>query len=229
MPQKDAEVETLIREVIGNSRKGRNKVIPLNQRKQPRIGSSKIRRIYEQKGFSLMKRFKTRIKNNQSNPATIPLKANYEWAIDFMHDSLVNGRQIRSLNILDPYNRESKGIFIRHNLPTVRVIEYLDQVIEKYGKPEFIRTDNGPEFISKRFKLWLHDNKIGWNKIQKGKPQQNCFIERFNKTVREDLFDANLLFSIEQANELAEKFRHDYNYLRPHESLNNLTPIEYAA
>jgi putative transposase len=176
-----------------------------------------------------MKRFKTRIKNNQSNPATIPLKPNHEWAIDFMHDSLANGRQIRSLNILDPYNRESKGIIIRHNLPAVRVIEYLERVIEKHGKPDFIRTDNGPEFISKRFKLWLHDNKIGWNGIQKGKPQQNCFIERFNKTVREDLFDANLLFSIEQANELAEKFRHDYNYIRPHESLNNLTPIEYAA
>jgi putative transposase len=163
------------------------------------------------------------MRNNPKNPAFVPLQSNEEWAIDFMHDSLACGRRFRSLNIIDPYNRECKGIYIRYNLPAVRVIELLEQSIEKYGKPKFIRSDNGPEFISKRF------NGIGWSKIQKGKPQQNCHIERFNKTVREDLFDANLIFSIEHGNELAENFKVEYNSIRPHESLNDLTPIEYAA
>ena len=229
MPLKDQPIEDAIRAVIGNTRKGRKKVIVLIKRKSPEIGSSKIRRIYQSKGFALMKRLKRRMRNNPKNPATVPFEANIEWGIDFMHDSLENGRRFRSLNIIDPYNRQCKGIYIRHNLPAVRVIELLEQSIERYGKPQYIRSDNGPEFISKRFQKWMHDNGIGWSKIEKGKPQQNCHVERFNKTVREDLFDANLFFSIEQANELATDFQKEYNYDRPHESLNNLTPIEYAA
>jgi len=229
MPLKDALVKEVIQEVMGTSRKGRKKVICLVQRKHPQIGASKIRRVYEQNGFSLMKKLKRRLRNHPKNPAVVPLQANEEWAMDFMCDSLACGRQIRSLNIIDPYNRECKGMYIRHNLPAVRVIELLEQAVEKYGKPATIRTDNGPEFISKAFQLWLHHNQIGWNKIRKGKPQENCFIERFNKTAREDLFDANLFFSLEQAEQKAIIFQQEYNYLRPHESLNDLTPIEYAA
>ena len=229
MPEKDKPVEEAIRAVIGTSRKGRKKVIPLVQKKNPYIGSSRIRRVYEQKGFALMKRYKIRFRNNPKNPATVPFEPNIEWGIDFMHDTLVDGRKVRSLNILDPYNRQCKGIYIRPSIPSQRLIELLEQSIEKYGKPKFIRSDNGPEFISKLFQKWMHDNGIGWSKIEKGKPQQNCHVERFNKTVREDLFDANLFFSIDQANELAANFQKEYNYERPHESLNNLTPIEYAA
>jgi putative transposase len=229
MPLKDQPVKEAIQEVIGSTRKGRKKVIRLIQRTHPHIGASKIRRVYEQNGFSLMKKLKRRMRNNPKNPATVPIVANQEWAIDFMHDTLVSGRQIRSLNIIDPYNRECKGVFIRHNLPVIRVIELMEQAIEKYGKPQFIRTDNGPEFISKAFQLWMHNNKIGWSRIEKGKPQQNCFVERFNRTMREDLLDANLFFTLEQANEMAAIFQQEYNYIRPHESLNDLTPIEYAA
>ena len=229
MPEKDKPVEEAIRAVIGTSRKGRKKVIPLVQKKNPYIGSSRIRRVYEQKGFALMKRYKIRFRNNPKNPATVHFEPNIEWGIDFMHDTLVDGRKVRSLNILDPYNRQCKGIYIRPSIPSQRLIELLEQSIEKYGKPKFIRSDNGPEFISKLFQKWMHDNGIGWSKIEKGKPQQNCHVERFNKTVREDLFDANLFFSIDQANELAANFQKEYNYERPHESLNNLTPIEYAA
>ena len=229
MPVKDKPLEEAIRVVIGNSRKGRNKVIPLVRKTNPDFGASRIRRVYEQKGFALMKRHKLRMRNNPKNPATVPLQPNIEWAIDFMHDALADGRRFRSLNVIDPYNRQCKGIYIRHNLPAVRTIELLEQSIEKYGKPKFIRSDNGPEFISKQFQKWMHDYGIGWSKIEKGKPQQNCHVERFNKTVREDLFDAHLFFSIDQANQLAADFQKEYNYERPHESLNNLTPIEYAA
>ena len=204
MPIKDEALKEIIKEVIGNSRKGRKKVISLVRRLHPHIGISKIRRVYHQQGFALMKRLKKRTRNNPPNPASIPLKLNEEWAIDFMHDSLVNGRQIRSLNIIDHYNRQCKGISIRHSFSGMSVIEQLERAIEQYGKPKFVRSDNGPEFISKKFQTWMHKNNIGWSPIEKGKPQQNCFIERFNKTVREDLFDANLLFSIDHANQLAQ-------------------------
>lgn len=229
MPEKDQPIIEAIKEVIGTTRKGRGKVIPMVQRKHPQMSSSKIRRVYEKEGFSLMKKLKRRVRNNPKNPAMLPMEANQEWAIDFMHDSLANGRRIRSFNIIDPYNRECKGIYIRHSIPAIRVIEFLEQAIEKYGKPQFIRSDNGPEFISKRFQLWLNDNKIGWSKIQKGCPQENCFVERFNRTVREEFLDANLFFSIDHANELACAYQQEYNEERPHESLNNRTPLEYAA
>lgn len=229
LPEKDAIATAAIKEVIGTSRKGRRKVITLVQRKHPELSKHKIRRVYEKEGFALKKRMKSRKRNNPSNPAFIPMKRNEEWAIDFMHDSLENGRGIRSLNIIDPFNRECKGIYIEHNLPAYKVIEKLELAIEKYGKPGYIRTDNGPEFISKKFQLWLINKGIGWSSIRKGSPQENCFIERFNKTMREDFLDANLFTTIESANEMGEVFRTDYNEVRPHEALNNLTPMEYAA
>ena len=228
MPLKDAPIKSAIEKVIAGSRKGRKKVIKMVQRAHPEFGSSKIRRVYEQEGFALMKRLKKRIRSSGKNQAVVPMSPNQEWDIDFMHDSMVDGRKLRSLNVIDPYNRECKGLSIRSSFAAKSVIEYLEQLIEKYGKPRYIRTDNGPEFISKLFQWWLNHNNIGWHNIEKGKPAQNCFVERFNRTAREEFFDAHLFYSIEQANELAEKFRNEYNLIRPHESLNDKTPIEYA-
>jgi putative transposase len=229
MPQKDATVREAIKAVIGTSRRGRKKVIAMVQRVHPHFSSSKIRRVYEKEGFALyVKPPRKRIKS-AANPAYIPMKENMEWGIDFMHDSLYKGRQIRAFNIIDPYNRVCKGMFINHSMPASRIIELLQRAIEVYGKPGAIRSDNGPEFISKRFQLWLKDHQIKWEHIRKGSPQENCFIERFNRTAREDLFDANIFLNLEDAQEKANEFKDDYNNNRPHESLQNKTPIEYAA
>lgn len=228
MPEKDKYIKELIQEIIGTSRKGREKVIRLVQRKHPEIGSSKIRRVYEKYGFSLSKKLKRRIKNNPANPIEIPVKSNQEWAMDFMSDALADGRKLRTLNIIDHYNRECKGLKISLNFPARRLTEELDKVIEKYGKPEGIRTDNGPEFRSKLFQIWLFKNGIKHVRIQKGKPQQNAVIERFNKTFREDILDAEIFKSVEQAQLVADDWVKDYNTVRPHQSLNYQTPLEYA-
>lgn len=229
MPAKDAVVKKAIEQVIGSSRKGRIKVIKLVQRKHPEMGDSKIRRVYENEGFALSRKLRRRIKDNPANPIAIPLKPNQEWAMDFMSDALENGRKIRTLNIVDHFNRQCKGLEVDFNLPARRVIEIVERAIERFGKPQKIRTDNGPEFRSKRFQLWLHTNTIEWERIQKGKPQQNAIIERFNKTYREDVLDANLFYSIEQANEVSQEWGKDYNHQRPHQSLNYQTPMAYAA
>lgn len=229
MPSKDAVVKKAIEEVIGNSRKGRMKVIKLVQKKYPEMGDSKIRRVYEKEGFALSRKLRRRIKDNLANPISIPLKANQEWAMDFMSDALENGRKIRTLNIIDHFNRQCKGIEVSFNLPARRVIEILERAIERYGKPLKIRTDNGPEFRSKRLQLWMQNNHIEWSRIQKGKPQQNAIVERFNKTYREDVLDANLFYSIEQAKEVTAKWIDEYNQRRPHQSLNYQTPTAYAA
>jgi putative transposase len=149
--------------------------------------------------------------------------------MDFMSDSLCDGRKIRTLNIVDHFNRECMGIKVCFNAPSRVVINYLEQRIELHGKPRGIRTDNGPEFRSKLFQKWLHNNDIIWQRIQKGKPQQNAIIERFNKTYREDVLDANIFNSIENAQEITNSWIEEYNNVRPHQSLNYQTPKEYAA
>jgi putative transposase len=229
MPEKDAPVHEAIKVVIGTTRRGRKKVIAMVQRVHPYFSSSKIRRVYEKGGFALYVKPTRKRAKTLANPAYIPMKENMEWGIDFMHDSLESGRQIRAFNIIDPFNRVCKGMFINHSMPASRVIDLLQRAIDVHGKPAAIRSDNGPEFISKKFQLWLKDHHIKWEQIKKASPQENCFIERFNRTAREDLFSANIFLSPEDAQKKADEFKDDYNNNRPHESLQNKTPLEYAA
>jgi len=228
MPLKDAPIEAAIQAAIAGKKRGRKKVIALVQRKYA-FSQSKIRRVYQKNGWPLYHKPRKRVIKHARNPIERTIKPNVEWAMDFIVDSLVDGRMIRSLNIIDHFNLECKGIHIHHSIPTIRLIEILEQTIDIYGKPDKIRTDNGSEFTSNRFQKWLHDNKIEWSKIEKGKPQQNAIIERFNRTLRDELFDPNMFFTLDQANEMAEAAKWDYNSQRAHESLHNKTPLEYVA
>lgn len=229
MPIKDKEIEDAISSTIGTSRKGRSKVIVLVKKVYPHLSSSRIRRVYEQKGFCLTKKLRRRLKDNQPNPISIPFEKNIEWAMDFMSDLLADGSQIRTLNIIDHYNKKCMGIMIEKSIPTTKVIEMLNWVMSKYGKPKGIRTDNGPEFRSKKMQCWFNRNNITWVRIQKGKPQQNAIIERFNRTYREDILDANVFSSLQQARELTYEWVREYNTVRPHQSLNYQTPDDYVA
>jgi putative transposase len=229
MPGNDAPVKQAIEEVITTSRKGRMKVIKLVQRKHPEFGSSRIRRVYEQGGFVLNKKLKRRVMHNPSNPIVIPEKPNEEWGIDFMSDALVNGRKIRTLNVIDHYNRFCAGIDVANNLPAVRVTERLDRMIEKHGKPKRMRTDNGPEFTSRHFQKWLQDRGIEWSKIPKGRPDQNAIVERFNRSYRQEVLDANLFNNVADAQQITDQWIEHYNNEWPHQSLQFKTPVEYAA
>ena len=228
MPVKDAPVKKAIEAAINGKKRGRKKVIAI-VKKNHLFSTSRIRRVYTQNGWALFYKPRKRKAEPVRNPIERTLAGNVEWAMDFMSDTLVNGRSIRTLNIIDHYNLECKCIRIDYSMPAVRVIEVLEEVISEHGKPSRLRTDNGPEFTSKEFQLWMKKNNIIWSQIQKGKPQQNAIIERFNRTVREELLDAHLLFDLEQANDLAYKMKDEYNHERPHESLKDKTPIEYAA
>lgn len=229
MPVKDIFIKQAIDKVIGTSRKGRIKVIKLVQKTHPEIGSSRIRRVYERSGLPLSKKLRRRIKDNPANPIEIPFTSNQEWAMDFMSDALFDGRKIRTLNVIDHFNRKCLGIRIGFNMPARLVIQAIEQIIDLNGKPKRIRTDNGPEFRSKLFQKWLFNNDIAWSRIQKGKPQQNAIVERFNKTYREDVLDANIFMNIAQANEITQTWVNDYNNERPHQSLKYQTPSSYAA
>lgn len=229
MPQKDEKLKGAITSILGSSRLGRKKVIVKVRKKYPGYGVSQIRRVYQKYGFSLFKRMKRKRFDNPANPISVPLERNEEWAMDFMSDALARGSRFRTLNIIDQYNRKCLGIDIRTSMPSRAVITFLERMIEKHGKPKGIRTDNGSEFTSHLFQRWLEEKDIKWIKIQKGKPQQNAIIERFNKTYREDILDAHLFFSQQQVKQLTAVWIEDYNNERPHEALNFKTPAEYEA
>lgn len=170
---------------------------------------------------------KRRLPQRVREPLLVPVALNQGWSMDFMSDSLVDGRKFRVLNIIDDYNRESLALEIDTSLPALRVIRVLNRLLESRGKPGVIRVDNGPEFISDRLGQWCEANDIKLLFIQPGKPVQNAFIERNNGSLRKELLDAYLFFSLQEIRIMAEEWRQDYNWQRPHQSLGFVPPVEY--
>jgi putative transposase len=144
-----------------------------------------------------------------------------------MSDSMVGGRRFRTFNLIDDCTREVLAIEIDTSLSSKRIIRTLERVILDRGKPNIIRTDNGPEFTSKDLELWARDHEIQIQFIQPGRPMQNGYIERFNRIYRESILDAYLFFELDQVRTLTEEWMDEYNLRRPHESLGNLTPNEW--
>jgi putative transposase len=153
------------------------------------------------------------------------------WSIDFMSDSLTDGRKFRLLNIIDDFNRESLAMEVDTSLPSFRVIRVLERLIAQRGCPANIRCDNGPEFISHKLEQWCSDEsrRISLQFIQPGRPMQNAYIERKNGSIRRELLNAYLFNSLAEVRVMSEEWRRDYNSERPHKSLGYLSPLKYAA
>jgi putative transposase len=192
------------------------------------VNHKKLYRIYTSMRLNIRRRAKkrlpARIKQQLFQPATI----NEVWSVDFMSDALWDGRRIRLLNIIDDFNREVLSIETDTSLPAQRVIRCLEELAVIRGLPKMIRVDNGPEFISDKLDNWCKDKEIQLIFIQPGEPTQNAYIERFNGTFRRDVLNAYIFKSISEVRQITEEWMYDYNYNRPHDSLNNKTPIEYA-
>jgi putative transposase len=144
----------------------------------------RIYRIYKDLELNLRIKPRKRLNREKPEPLAVPEAINEVWSMDFMHDQLSDGRSFRLLNVIDDYNREALGIEIDFSLPSERVIRALKQIIEWRGRPNIIRCDNGPENISAAIQLWAEQSGIAFQYIQPGKPQQNAYVERFNRTVR---------------------------------------------
>jgi putative transposase len=187
----------------------------------------KVRRVYLKLGMARRRKIKRRIPNPDRQVLLQPVRPNITWSLDFMEDRLENGRRFRTLNIIDDYNREALAIEVDYSFPSAKVVDMLKRVIEWRGKPEEIRSDNGIEFIAKDFSVFCSNSGINHLRIQKGKPSQNGYIERFNRTYREDVLDINLFESIQQVRIKTEEFMEDYNNYHPHESLNNMSPVKF--
>lgn len=187
----------------------------------------RIKRVYKKLGMSKRKKAKRRLPNREKKALLQPIRPNLTWSMDFMHDTLENGRRFRTLNIIDDYNREALAIEADYSFASEKVVRIISQLITERGKPEEIRSDNGPEFIAKVFEGFCENSGITHLPIQKGKPMQNGYIERFNRTYREDVLDAIIFENIDQVRELTEQWRTDYNQNHPHASLANMSPKEF--
>src|SRR5437773_243812 len=187
----------------------------------------RLYRVYTLLGLNVRRKAKRRVPQRIKEPLSVPAAINQGWSMDFMCDSLVDGRRFRLLNIIDDHNRESLAIKIVTSLHALRVIRTLQRLIELRTKPQSIRVDNGPEFISNKLKQWCDDQQIRLQFIQPGKPVQNAFIERNNGSLRKELLDAYLFYSLSEVRIMAEEWRQDYNCQRPHQSLGFVPPVEF--
>lgn len=185
----------------------------------------RVYRIYRELELNLRIKPRRRISRDRPDSLAEPTGINQVWSMDFMSDSLVNGSKLRTFNVMDDYNREGLMIDVDKSLPSARVIRALEQVIEWRGKPAALRCDNGPEYISDQMVEWANKNKITLIYIQPGKPTQNAYIERFNRTARHEWLDMHTFNSIEHAQHLATEWLWTYNNERPHSAIGGITPI----
>ena len=187
----------------------------------------RIHRIYCLLKLNFRRKGKQRLPVRNPAPLAIPEALNQCWSIDFMHDALVCGRRFRTFNVVDDFNREALKIEIDLNIPAQRVVRVLDRIVANRGYPLKMRMDNGPELVSVALAQWAEEHGVMLEFIKPGKPTQNAFIERFNRTYRTEVLDFYLFRTLDEAREITEHWLMEYNSERPHESLNNLTPEEY--
>jgi putative transposase len=189
----------------------------------------RVYRIYTELELNLRIKPKHRLSREKPETLSVPTCINEVWSMDFMHDQLTDRRAFRLLNVLDDCNREALGIEADFSLPSERLIRVLEQIISWRGKPKVIRCDNGPENVSGLVQSWAALQGIRMEYIQPGHPQQNAYIERFNRTVRYDWLAQHAFDSIEEVQEQATRWMWHYNHERPNMALGGITPMQRLA
>lgn len=225
---KDDEVILALSELVERyPRYGFPKLFQVLRRNGFAWNHKRVHRVYCKMGLNIRRKGKRRLPNRNPQPLCVPAEANQTWSVDFMSDSLYDGRTFRTFNVVDDFNREALAIEVDLNLPARRIIRVLDRLAAWRGYPVQLRCDNGPELVSLAMAQWAEGNGIHLEFIEKGKPTQNSYVERFNKTYRDEILDYYIFHTLSEVRERTDTWLKEYNQERPHESLGNLSPVEY--
>jgi len=210
-------------------RYGCGKLYPLLRRRGHRWNHKRVHRIYCELKLNLRRKGKKRLPSRNPDPLSVPEAINQCWSADFMSDALWCGCRFRTFNLVDDYNREILTIEVARSLTAERVVAALNRVATWRGYPQKLRVDNGPELTSVKLAAWSEQHGVTLEFIKPGRPMQNGFSERFNRTYRNEVLDMFVFKHLTEVEEITERWVKQYNEERPHESLGNLTPKEYLA
>lgn len=192
------------------------------------MGADKALRLWQKAGLQVpRKRPRKRVAHSRPRPQ-LPSGANEVWAYDFVHDACANGQQLKCLTIIDEYTRECLAIDVAGSIRSNRVVEVLSRLVSERGAPRHLRSDNGPEFVSKSLLRWGTGQGLGMALIDPGKPWQNGMVESFNGKFRDECLSMEWFRSRVEAKVVIENWRKLYNEVRPHSSLGKMTPGAYA-
>jgi len=189
----------------------------------------RVYRVYKELELHLRIKPKRRFPSRDRVPLNEAEQPNDCWSLDFMSDSLTDGRWYRTLNVIDDFNREGLAIEVDHSLPSERVTRVLDQVAEQRGYPRKLRSDNGPEFVAQAMTAWAEKNEVELIPIQPGKPTQNAYIDRYNRTFRQEVLDLYAFSDLDEVREVSTRWLYDYNHDRPRLSLDRQPAAAYRA
>jgi len=225
----DTALRVRLRELAARRRRwGYRKLQVLLRREGVVVNHKRVERVYREEGLSVRKRKRKRAVSVARTPLLRPARPNEAWGLDFVSDAIWSGRKLRMLTVVDLYTREALAIEVDTSLSGVRVARVLDRVITERGQaPGAIVMDNGPELTSRALDQWAYERGVRLHFIDPGKPVQNCFVESFNGTLRHECLNDHWFTSLYDAREKVETWRQDYNRVRPHQSLGDLTPEQY--
>jgi putative transposase len=225
---RDADVIRAINtEIDRHPRWGFWKTFKALRRKGHRWNHKRVYRVYCKLKLNQKRRAKKRLPKRIKRPLVVPQRPNQVWSADFMSDTLYTGKRFRTFNVIDDFNREALQIEIDTSLTSKRLIRVFERLRLERGLPDTLRVDNGPEFLSGAFVSWAESNGLTIQYIQPGEPNQNAYIERFNRTYRNELLDLYLFRNLAEVRDATYWWMIEYNEQRPHDSLNDLTPVEY--
>lgn len=205
-------------------RYGHWRLFVLLKREGFKVNHKRTERIYREEKLTLRIRRRKKFAAVVRVPLPAPTRPSQGWAMDFVQESLWLGRRFRCLTISDLFTRICPRIEVDFSLPALRVVRVLERVVEMLGLPEWIRIDNGPEFISRELDEWAYRKGVKLDFIRPGKPTENGYIESFNGKFRDECLNQHYFMDLHNAKEVIENYRLEYNTVRPHRSLNDLTP-----
>ncbi len=227
-PRDDSEIQkALMKLTAAHPEFGFKKMFLTLRRTGNAWNHKRVYRVYCQMKLNLRRKHKRRVPTRNPLPLCVPDGFNQVWSADFMSDALWDGRRFRTFNVIDDFNREALAVEIDTGIGAQRVVRILEQIAGWRGLPERIRFDNGPELTALAVADWAEENGVELEFIKPGKPMQNGFIERFNRSYREAVLNMYIFETLEAVKTETEKWLEVYNRHRPHESLGNLSPTEY--